>query len=235
MITFPFKREERYSISALHEFVLALAEARQQYPDLITSERARTLPWAKLWWEELYPLKLFLDQNPQGLFSQFRILPEGNAIDVELWSADRITRFQITTAYPEWKKASETRTGGYVRSLEREALNQGVPVFPGRQIRRIDGKVISEPDVRSSDVDEEAWKRGLSSAIEDKLSKSERYAGNVDILLIYAERLRFDLIDTDMSSLVRSVMAECCSKQKAVPFAKIVVLDKDPLAYVQYP
>ncbi len=183
-INFPFERDKIYAVEAIDSFLQTIMDARQLNPALSAEERARGVPWAKLWWEELYPVKLYIDRNPQRSFQQFRIMPEGHATDVELHSATGVIRVQITTAYPEWSAASnEPRTGGYKRSLEREGLNQGVPVFTGRQIwKNPDGKVVSEPDARPPEIDQEAWRLGLSAAIERKLSKARRYTGAADHL-----------------------------------------------------
>ena len=43
-------------------------------------------------------------------------MPKGNAVDVELSCSGELTRFQITTAYPEWDEpGDEARDGGYIR------------------------------------------------------------------------------------------------------------------------
>jgi hypothetical protein len=53
-------------------------------------------------------------------------MPEGKAVDVELRFAEELTRFQITTAYPEWDEpGDEARHGGYIRhALEYAGVNQ---------------------------------------------------------------------------------------------------------------
>lgn len=80
---------------------------------------------------------------------------EGNAVDVEVCCSSERTRFQITTAYPEWDEpGDEARDGGYIRhALEMAGVNQGTPEFGGGQIeKRPDSRIVSapEPDQKTS-------------------------------------------------------------------------------------
>lgn len=94
-------------------------------------------------------------------------MPEGHPVDVEVHASGETTRFQITTAFPEWNEAAnEGSTGGYTRHLEREGLNQGTPVFGGGQIlKQRNGQISSAPRVRLSPaIDRKAWQSGLTHA-----------------------------------------------------------------------
>jgi len=133
------------------------------------------------------PILLFAGQNRLPDDAGFRIMPAGNPVDVELRHLERLTRFQITTAYPEWDEpGNDARNGGYIRhALEVAVVNQHVPVFGGGYIwRGADGRIISEPRARSPDNDRDAWHLGLTKAIRRKLAKSKTYSQKVDVLLV---------------------------------------------------
>jgi hypothetical protein len=152
--------------------------------------RAGRLLWAKLWREELFPILLHADHNHLSDDAEFRIMLPGHAIDVELRYSSELTRFQITTAYPEWDEpGDEARDGGYIRhALEYAGVNQRVPVFGGGQIEKgLDGRIVSNPRARSPNVNLTAWRLGLTKAMRNKLAKSEAYSQTVDALLVYAE------------------------------------------------
>jgi hypothetical protein len=233
LISFPFERDKSYSIGDLRRFQMALSQARQQDRDLSDKIRARKFPWAKLCCEELFPITLFADHNGLPDNAEFRIMPEGNAVDVELLCSGELTRFQITTAYPEWDEpGDEARDGGYIRALERAGINQDTPVFGGGQIERgPDGRITSIPRARSPDINRDAWHLGLTKAIRSKLAKSERYSQKVDVLLFYSELLRFNTIDEKTEDLVVSVIREEVGNS-SLPFTKLIILDHG--AYVEY-
>jgi hypothetical protein len=235
-ISFPFERDKFYSIGELRAFQTKLSEARQQDPVLTASIRARKLPWAKLCCEELFPIMLFADLNRLQDDAEFRIMPEGNPVDVELCCAGELTRFQITTAYPEWDEpGDEARDGGYIRhALELAGVNQGAPVFGGGQIKKdADSRIISKPRARSASVDRGAWHLGLTKAIKSKLAKSETYSRKVDVLLVYAELLRFYTIDENIEDAVAPAIQEAIGGTSSLPFMKLIILDQG--AYVEYP
>jgi hypothetical protein len=204
-ISFPFERNKFYSIGELRTFQTKLSEARQRDPILSANIRARKLPWAKLCCEELFPIMLFAGHTCLPDDAEFRIMPEGNPVDVELCCSGELTRLQITTAYAEWDEpGDEARDGGYIfHALEMAGVNQGSPVFGGGQIGKgADGRITSNPRVLTEDVDICAWQLGLSRAIGDKLAKSPRYWGKTDVLLVYAEGLSFNTIDERMEDVV---------------------------------
>jgi hypothetical protein len=88
-ISFPFERDKLYPIGELRAFQTQLSQTRQQDPVLSANIRAGKLPWAKLCCEELVPIMLFADHNRLPDDAEFRIKPEGNAVDVVLcWSGD---------------------------------------------------------------------------------------------------------------------------------------------------
>jgi hypothetical protein len=177
-ISFPFERDKSYPIGDLRRFQAALSQARREDRVLSDKIRARKLPWAKLCCEELFPITLFADHNRMPDDAEFRIMAEGNAVDVELRCSGELTRFQITTAYPEWDEpGDEARDGGYIRhALEIAGVNQRTPVFGGGQIEKgPDGRIFSSPRARSPDVNRSAWHSGLTKSIGSKLAKSETY------------------------------------------------------------
>jgi hypothetical protein len=174
-IGFPFERDKFYPIGELRAFQTRLSQARQQDPVLSANIRARKLPWAKLCCEELFPIMLFADHYRLPDNPEFRIMPEGNAVDVELCCSGELTRFQITTAYPEWDEpGDEARNGGYIRhALEMPGVNQGTAVFGGGQIEKgADRRIVSNPRARSPDINRSAWHLGLTKAIRSKLAKA---------------------------------------------------------------
>jgi hypothetical protein len=234
-ISFPFERDRLYPIGELRAFQTQLSQTRRQDPVLNAKIRAGKPPWAKLCCEELFPIMLFADHNRPPDDAEFRIKPEGDAVDVELCWSGEVTRFQITTAYPEWDEpGDEARDGGYIRhALEFAGVNQGIPVFGGGQIKReTDGRIVSNPRARSPDVNRSAWNSGLTKAIRNKLAKSETYSEKVDVLLLYAEGLSFNTIDEKTEDVVAPVILEAVGNSP-VPFTKLIILDHG--AYVEWP
>jgi hypothetical protein len=232
-ISFPFERDKSYPMGDLRRFQAVLSQARQQDRGLADKIRARKLPWAKLCCEELFPIILFADHNRLPDDAEFRIMAEGNAVDIELCCSGELTRFQITTAYPEWDEpGDEARDGGYIRAVERAGVNQDTPVFGGGQIEKgADGRIVSSPRARSPDIDRDAWHLGLTKAIRSKLAKSDRYSEKVDVLLVYSELLRFNTIDEKTEDVVVPVILEAVGNS-SLPFAKLIILDHG--AYVEY-
>jgi hypothetical protein len=237
MIAFPFQRGKLYPVGHLDQFLASLVEARQRDPKLSAAERARSLPWAKLWWEELYPIKLFVAYHQLPGDTEFQIKPNGDPVDVELHSSSANTRFQITLAYPDWDASGEqSRNPGYIASLERAGANQERPVFLGGQITKASaGQIASDPRARSYETDQAACEAGLRKALEDKFCKAARYTGKVDVLLVYFSRLRFHTNYGEIASVVVPVIAEELQKLGQSPFRRIVIIDDDPLAYAEYP
>jgi hypothetical protein len=236
-VDFPFVRDRFYPIGELRAFETELRDARQGDLDLTEAIRGRKLRWAKLWTEELFPLWLYANHHRLLDEAEFRIMSEGHPVDAELRAqSDKVTRFQITTAYPDWDlPGKDARSGGYIRYMERAGINQGAAVFGGGRIGKdANGQIKSEPRVRSPDTDRRAWQTGLIKAIDAKISKSATYAGTVDVLLVYAERLRFDTIDDRTHDVVLPAIDIALQGVRTLPFKKLIVLDQDPLAYVEY-
>jgi hypothetical protein len=171
---------------------------------------------------------LFAEHKHLSDDTEFRIMPEGNAVDVELSCSGELTRFQITTAYPEWgEPGDEARDGGYIRhALEVAGVNQGVAVFGGGQINKgADGRIVSNPRARSSGIDRDAWHSGLTKALSGKLAKSKTYSQKVDILLVYAEGLRINTIDEKTEDVVLPAIQEAI-REGSMPFTKLIILDQ---------
>ena len=237
-VNFPFIRDRFYPVGELRTFETELRGARQDDRNLTEAIRGRKLKWAKLWTEELFPLWLFAKHNRVPDEDEFRIMSEGHPVDAELRAqSGGITRFQITTAYPDWDAPrNDARPGGYSRHMERAGINQGAAVFGGGRISKdANGQIKSEPRVSSPDINRGAWQMGLIKAIQAKISKSATYAGTVDILLVYAERLRFDTIDDQTEDIVLPAIDIALQDAETLPFEKLIVFDQDPLAYVEYP
>ncbi len=234
IVNFPFIRDRFYSIRELRTFETELRAARQNNPDFSADVRARKLPWAKLWTEELFPVWLYANHSQKSDQEEFRIMPEGHPVDAELRAlSGEVTRFQITMAYVE---REPSRSGGYVASMEREGVNQGLAVFLGGGTKRdASGRIESEPRVLSPDTDHRAWRSGLVKAIQNKIAKAPIYAGSADCLLVYAERLWFDLIDEDPRDVILSAIQECLRGAKTLPFQSLIVIDQNPRGYVVYP
>jgi len=74
----------------------------------------------------------------------------------------------------------------------------------------------------------------LIQAVKRKIDMADKYQGKVDLLLIYAERLRFNTIYEKIEAVVISALERIENIDQS-PFKKIVVLDYDPLCYVEYP
>ena len=237
-VGFPFVRDRLYRIGELRAFETQLRGARQGDCDLTEAIRGRKLKWAKLWTEEMFPFWLYANQSRLRDDDEFRIMPEGHAIDLELRArSGMITRFQITTAHPDWDVGrKDAHAGGYIRHMERAGINQGAPIFGGRRISKDARRQIrSEPRVRSPDVHRRAWQSGLIKAIQSKINKSVRYDGTIDVLLVYAERLRFDTINEQTKDIVLPAINIVLEGRQLLPFTSLIVLDQDPMAYVVYP
>jgi hypothetical protein len=73
---------------------------------------------------------------------------------------------------------------------------------------------------------------GLDQGNPGKLAKSTTYSEKVDVLLVYAERLRINTIDEKTEDLVLPAIHEAM-RGKSMPFTKLIVLDQG--AYVEYP
>lgn len=229
-ISFPFERDKSYSIGELRAFQTKMSQSFRDDPALGDDIRSGKL---KLWREELFPILLYADHKRLSDNAEFRIMPEGDAVDVELRSSSALTRFQITTAYPEWDgPGDEARDGGYIRhALEYAGVNQRVPVFGGGQIdKRPDGRIVSSPRARSPDVDRTAWQLGLTKAISNKLAKPET-SQKADVLLIYAEWLRINTIDEKTEDVVLPAIQEAI-RESSMPFTRLIILDQG--AYIEY-
>ena len=235
---FPFSRERSYLVGELRTFEAELRVARQADPELSRSIRGHKLPWAKLWTEEMLPLWLYAGHSSLPDDDEFRMMIEGHPVDAEIRSRSvGVLSFQITTAYPEWDEpGQDARSGGYVRHLERFGSNQGVPIFGGGRISKAaNGRVTSQPRARSPEISRLAWQAGLAKAIAAKVTKSVTYAGKVDVLLVYANRLRFETIDDRTEDIVLLAMQTALHDMQSLPFRKLIVLDQDSMSYVEFP
>jgi hypothetical protein len=231
-ISFPFEQDKSYSTGELRAFQTKMSKSFRDNPALSDDIRSGKL---KLWREELFPIRLYTDHKHVPDDAEFRIMHAGAAVDVELRCSSALTRFQVTTAYPEWDgPGDEARHGGYIRhALEYVGLNQRVPVFGGGQIdKRPDGRIDSSPRARSPNVDRAAWQLGLTKAISNKLAKSETYSQKVDVLLVYAEGLRINTIDEKTEDVVLPAIREAL-QESSMPFTSLIILDQG--AYVEYP
>jgi hypothetical protein len=235
LIDFPFDRGKLYPLADLNRFSDTLADVRQKHPKLGEAIRARSIPWAKLWCEELWPVKLFADGDGLSADTKFKIMNEGDPVDVELHSSSGVTGIQITLAYPDWDSGTaKCRNPGYVASMERQGTNQKNPVFLGGDIIKSAGRIISNPRVRDDNDDRVALEAGLRKAMAEKLTKAERYIGKADILLVYASRLRYHLNYSEPSSFVIPIITNELNKSKYNVFKKVIIADDDPLGYVAY-
>lgn len=233
IVEFPFVRDKFYGIRELRIFEGRLRAARQDDPHLSAAIRARRLPWAKLWTEELLPMSFYFDRAQRSEQDEFRLMPEGDPVDAELRSeSGDVTRFQITAAYAQRDSSPQ---GGYVAAMEREGVNQGEIVFlGGGTVRGDGGRIISEPRVLSPETDRHAWQTGLVRALRNKIDKAAIYAGSVDSLLVYAERLWFDLIDENPRDLILSAIDEALDGIQDSPFQSVIVIDQSPCACAVY-
>jgi hypothetical protein len=235
---FPFERDRPYPLGELRQFHKVVVGARRRDPDLSRKIRGHKVRWAKLFLEELSPTMLFADNNQIPDFYEFRAMPEGSPADVQLISHGAAIRMQVTTAYPEWDasiNAERGWSGGYIKSLELDGINRGVPVFGGgRIVKTACGGIESEPRARSPEVDRLAWQEGIIQAIRRKLAKAHLYSDFVDILVVYASQLRFTTIDEPTHDIVLPAIYSVIHEFDRNPFKKIVILDYDPLGYVEY-
>ena len=227
---FPFHREQFYRISELRALQELLGNARQLDSNFSAAIRGRRVHWAKLWNEELFPILLYANWKAVSDDAEFRARSEGNAVDAEIRvQSGELIQFQITTAYAE---RQSSRSGGYVAALEREGVNQGIPIFLGGGIERnASGCIESSPTVLSPNSDRSAWQIGLIKAIQRKLKKGTSIG---DVLLIYAERLRFDTIDEPTEGVVLPAIKTAVSGAAYLPFRKLVILDQDPMARFEF-
>jgi hypothetical protein len=122
MVTFPFTRGVWYTFDDFAVFEQALLAARRLDPSLDADLRLNRQPWIKVRNEELYPAWYFckhLDLSPS---TEFQIGLDGADADIEIRTAGRKRRLQITTAGPVW---SDGMTHwGVNHMLHMQQLNQ---------------------------------------------------------------------------------------------------------------
>ena len=197
-IAFPFLRAQRYSFGELRAFEARLLNVRGQDQILSANLRSNRIPWAKIRNEELVPTRLLADHKRFADNDQFELMPEGNPTDIQVYTGQHKARYQITLAYQEWDSSPQGSSGGYRDHLRRERLRCGQAAFGGKNTRKENGAIVSEPHARDVRDDIEACQCGLIKAIKRK----QAHDGTGCTLLIYAREYRFLLIDVDLTELI---------------------------------
>ena len=174
--------------------------------------------WLKPWKEEHLPLTELADCKGWPDNARFRWTPDAPA-DFELEADGEAFGIQCTTAYPEWPNAVG-QSAGHTRALELRRFNSGAPTFGGGQ--------PSTPTARDIQVDLQAWRNGIGTALKEKLHP--KYHGLR--LLIFAGRAGFDLIYFDFAEAVTPAVEAHAAAWRGI-FQVIYVVDSRVGAFVE--
>lgn len=212
-LRFPFTRGVEADLGQLREFFRELSSFRQADQSFSQKVRENRLPW-KAWNEELVPLMYVADGLGLPDSERFRLMPEGDPVDLELTSDRERRLFQVTVAELAWPGGK--LPPGHVRALKTERLAQG-HVWGGARVRRENGTVISEPHARGVDDDVQACKAGLIAALERK----SKFDGRGQSLLVLARDFTPLLYDVDVRSMIEDAVAAAPSTS----FGQLFVVD----------
>jgi hypothetical protein len=179
----PFRPGEWYELGQLRYVAEEIFRARRADPILSAMMRAQNqkeLPWAKSWNEELRPLKVLADHKGLSDDEEFCWTPD-HAADFNIrTTSGAMIKIQRTMAFAE-RNFTVAKHGGHLHKLEKLQCNKDGYCFPGG--------LVTEPSVLCPNEDAEAWRRGITKALKNKL-RSE-YAGCH--LLIFAPECGRDL------------------------------------------
>jgi hypothetical protein len=161
MMDFPFNRDQYFPIAHLLEFGQQLSNIRQS--DLILSNKLREptsneFSWVKLWHEELIPLLYCVRHGKISSDATFRIMPNGNPVDLEICHEGNVTRLQFTVADAKW---ASTKKGSQHHLLV-EALNTGEVTSGFGPFRRKNVEVTGRDRALSSADLNRAYGDGLN-------------------------------------------------------------------------
>jgi hypothetical protein len=172
-LEFPFERDQDYPIQELKEFEAALLRTRQS--DLALSKRLRTptdpeWPWIKLRHEELIPLLYCVEHRKVAESALFRIMPEGNPVDLLVRAGGVDIRLQVTIADPVWGSGRK----GSQHHLKVEWGNTGEIVNGFGPYKRKDQTITGPDRMKSGEELDHAYGGGLRQALDRKAVKDGR-------------------------------------------------------------
>lgn len=216
MIKFPFERDRWYRLSDLRVFCDEVAQSRRSDPKLSSDIRLNRLPWSKLFNEELHPFRHFADIREFPDTAEFKLSALYHpAVDLHFRWHQEVT-IQVTIADVAWGSARDA--GKAVRWLY-EYLEHSLFAFGGGGTRKVNGALISEPRVLTSEDRIEACVKALQVALVRKLHS----AGRADWLLVYARGFATQLIDGGIDQLKQELSR--ISEMNIEPYSQIFVFE----------
>jgi hypothetical protein len=222
---FSFREGEWYSVRdlrAVAERILEKTKSDAVFSAAMSVNDQKAYPWAKAWMEEIFPASRLAAEIGLSDEALFKWTPVG-AADVEFDRGTERLRIQCTTAYAE-RDGTVAAQGGHLRKLEMKEANKTGMVWLGG--------ALNQP--RTVDVNEaqEAWRFGISAAINKKLKLE--YLGCR--LLIYAPRCSFDLVDgDDFRNVITDARGSDRARQMGEIFERLYVVDLWPGKFVELP
>jgi hypothetical protein len=222
---FPFREGEWYSVGdlrAVADRILEKTKSDAAFSAAMRVNDQRAYPWAKAWMEEILPASRLADEIGLSDETRFKWTPFG-AADVEFDQGGERIRIQCTTAYAE-RVGTVAAQGGHLRKLEMEQANRTGMVWLGGG--------LSQPKTLDVNDDREAWRVGISTAINKKLK--QEYLGCR--LLIYAPLCSWNLVDGDDFRNVITEAADRVGREKwGAIFERLYVVDLWPGKFIELP
>ena len=172
---FSLREGEWYSVRdlrAVAERILEKTMCDAAFSAAMSVNDQKAYPWAKSWMEEIFPASRLAAEIGLSDDTLFKWTPVGVA-DVEFDRGTERLRIQCTTAYAE-RDGTVAAQGGHLRKLEMKEANKTGMVWLGGG--------LNQPKTVDVNEDREAWRVGISAAINKKLKPE--YLGCR--LLIYA-------------------------------------------------
>jgi hypothetical protein len=224
-IVFPFERDQDYPILQLLEFEADLLRVRQSDLDLSNRLRIPTDPewrWIKLRHEELIPLQYCLEHHKFSRDGIFRIMPEGDSVDLRVRDGDVEMKLQITIADPVWGSSRK----GSQHHIKVEWLNTGEIVNGFGPYRRTEEKVTGSDRMLSNEERDRAYGGGLTQALKRKSNKD----GGDQILVIYCRDYSHVMDAASFQKLTECAIASC----NIANFAHVWFVDSGEGFFVEF-
>jgi hypothetical protein len=225
VIVFPFERDQYYSVQRLQEFEAELL--RMRLSDQVLGNRLRTPTdpawrWIKLRNEELIPMLYCVRHHKFSRDAFFRIMPEGDPVDLQVRDGDLEMKLQVTVAYPVWGSSKK----GSQHHLKVEALNTGEIVSGYGPYKRTGGIVTGADRMKSSEEVDRVYGDGLKQALERKSKKD----GSDQILVIYCQFYTGGIDAARFRKLAERAIASC----NMTNFAHVWLVDYGEGFFVEF-
>lgn len=237
-IAFPFEREVYYSLDELKRFEQELLNERQENPELSDELRAPVKgspPWIKARNEELVPFLYYSNHSGLPNVAQFKMMPHGHPIDIDVSHAGGVESLQITTAYADWcfpDTNVRTRSGGHLHRVETEILNRDGTGRWGPLIET-DGKISQDQRAVSTEELEPVHFNGLVEALKRKFEKQCNY----DCTLLVHAKKYYEAMTIERFERLTHAALDSARSQVSQPswIKKICILDKGADYFVDSP